>query len=160
MLWYHISNPSKMHSSKQIVEAIFSTRSRVIVLDGPSWCGKTFLLHELQRDGGQIIPFYRVVERLVDNLRKEDYSRQSFIMELMREGVDHPIVCFDDIDLILMGKPETQIEIALLINTLADERKIVLAGIEIADRCKNLMKYISNHCCFAKSSREQKLWQE
>lgn len=146
MLWHLSSKPLGVYSNRQLIEAVLSARSRVIVLDGPSWCGKTFLLHELQRDGGQIIPFYRVVERLVDNLRKEDYSRQSFIMELMREGADHPIVCFDDIDLILMGKPETQIEIALLINTLADKRKIVLAGIEIADRCKNLMKYISYHC--------------
>lgn len=147
MLWYHISNPSKMHYSKQVVEAIFSTCSSVVVLDGPSWCGKTFLLHELQREGGQIVPFYLIVEKLVDNLRKGDYSRQSFIMELMKEGADHTIICFDDIDLILKGKPETQIEIALLINTLTDARKIVLAGIEIADRCKNLMKYISYHCC-------------
>lgn len=145
-MWYLTSNPSSTYSCKELAQTISSEHSCVTVLDGPSGCGKTFLLHMLQRNGGQIILSNYVVEKLIKKIKASNYSRQLFAMELAKKCIDCTMVCFDDIDLPLKGKPETQIEIAYLITTLADIKKVVLAGIELSDRCDILIKYLQNHC--------------
>lgn len=138
-MWGSSLCPSQLLNNAELKNSILSCQDNITFIDGPSWCGKTYFLHELEPEGAQIIPFYEFYEALCDEIKQEKYSVASFSQKLCLKYSKPSILCFDDIDMNLRGKFHTQTEVALIVQTLAETRKLILSGIAIKERCFRLM---------------------
>lgn len=130
-------------SVEKLREKILSTDSyhTVYVLDGPTRCGKTWFLKNLPQERTVISGFHLLYEQLIDSLRigTEAYleCQKSLVLNFRSKA---EILCFEDIDFALCGRPNTQEEFARILRKMSESRVIILTGIGIKKKCSDLLK--------------------
>lgn len=124
----------------QLETEILQCWERIIFLDGPTGCGKTRFLKGLQAEGVLIVPMQELLETLIGCLQQN--KARADIYRAIDAAYPCKILCLEDIDLSLAGKPATQEEVAIMLRRLSDTRKIILTGISLQDRCSVLLDRI------------------
>ena len=118
-------------------------REMIYFFDGPTGCGKTHFLKNMQSDV-TIYPFCSLLEDF-ERCLKEDKPFVVFGTEMQDKYISGEFLCFEDIDFGLSGKEETQKEFAKLFMMLSIWSKLILTGIDINKRCKSLFKALEGY---------------
>lgn len=125
-------------SYNQFKHMLIASNNQVVVMEGPTGCGKTMMLKEIQDSG----------ERKVAIL-SADLLREHFIRTITRKGYDTfpdaikgcDVICIENIDWTLRTKA-AQMETAFLVNKLCEEALVVLNGIHCTERNAILLDHI------------------
>lgn len=132
-------------SQEELRNKILSSKSihTVYILDGPTRCGKTYFLKNLPQERTIISGFHLLYEQLIDSLRQGTGAYQESKRQLiLNYRSKAEILCFEDIDMALSGRPNTQEEFARIICEMSEFKVVILTGIEIKERCSDFVKRI------------------
>lgn len=130
-------------SIEELREKILSPDSyhTVYALDGPTRCGKTCFLKSLPQDRTVITGLYLLYEQLIDSLHQNTESFEECQRQLVSSFRNMgDILCFEDVDIVLAGRPTTQDEFARIIRNMSESRVVILTGIGIKERCSDFVK--------------------
>jgi len=124
----------------------------VVILDGPSACGKTAILHRIRDEYSDknvtIIPARDVADdmlRWVVDLRGDVMSFAERF-----KGID--VLCIEDADMALRGKEATQFEMAQLVKCIIDHATVIFTGIGVEERLPVLydnLAHITDTYCWS-----------
>ena len=135
--WNEIGTGNTL-SYNQFKNMLITSNNQVVVMEGPTGCGKTMMLKEIQDSG----------ERKVAIL-SADLIREHFICTITRKGHDAfpdaiegcDVICIENIDWTLRTKV-AQMETAFLVNKLCEKALVVLNGIHCTERNAILLDHI------------------
>lgn len=144
-------NEDKKLSDDDLRELVLESmpNSGIFFLDGPSGCGKTRFVKSLPEETTIITGFNVLYEYFTDAVQ---HGADAF-MECHKQLVQiyrnkGEILCFEDVDIVLLGRPSTQAEFARIVGKMAQSRIVILTGIEIDKRCRTFVERLSpcNYC--------------
>lgn len=144
-MWINDDNASLHYSDEELKNKILTALPdhKLIILDGPTMCGKTNFLKSLPADLTTISGFYHLLENYVDLLRTFFNNHDAFNShkrELIKTyRAQRQIICFEDIDMSLAGKSASQEEFAFLFIEMTETNTVILTGIDIDRRCPALI---------------------
>ena len=108
----------------------------ITVLDGPTACGKTRLLKQLEASGVRSVKTHSV-EAIKELIIERAYTSPS----IQRILGDSDIIAIDDID--FLKTAETfQTAAAILIEKASSEHAVIIAGIQIGERIPVMMEIL------------------
>ena len=137
-MWQSINDEKVKYNNEQLEREILLNWKQIFFLDGPSRCGKTYFLKHLNSENTLMLPLCNVIEELIEYIKRRE-PLQKYYNDMDRRFACK-ILCLEDIDLSLAGKASTQKEIAYLLKRLSQNRKIILTGIQIDQRCGGLLR--------------------
>ena len=106
-------------SENEVISRIGGMDKGLVVLDGPSGCGKSSLVRKLD-----------VHDTTVNRHDVEEAVKTQF---------QKKIVCLEDVDYELKGKPETTALVRRVIGKVSEEHVVILTGIGIKERIPDLL---------------------
>ena len=138
------NNRGATYTNDELYAYLSNLKSGIVILSGPSMCGKTAMLKRLQSESGRkvsITEYSDIIECIIMNLRLErDFGKQISVMA----GDD--IFAVENIDF-LKHKETTQIEFASIFKKLSDRGHLVIAtGIDVEKRVPVLIDEL-DICC-------------
>ena len=139
-MWYNEADKKIKYDNAQLETEILLSWKRVFFIDGPSTCGKTHFVKNLQESNKIVYPTHLLVDELLA-LYKEKVPTNN-IYRRIEAMFPCRILCFDDADMTLAGKDATQQEIAYIVKRLTDKRKVMFLGINLKKRCGTLLRII------------------
>lgn len=139
-MWYNTVEPDEPLENARLEKDILASRYPIVIISGPSWCGKSSFLKGLKKYGAQILSMSEVLDNLIALLEAD--SDVSFTDVMDERLQDSRIICIDDADLTLWGKVYTQRKLAEWIRHLSATRKVILSGIDVSERCSELLACI------------------
>ena len=124
----------------EFVEQISSNRKSVIVFEGPTGSGKTWLLNKVLKksDRAKIFSYETFVETYINEL-KENKKAEYVVENMVNFLNDYEYVGIEEIDM-LWGKEYTQEAIAEIVNIASKKTLIIFTGINIEERVPKLLK--------------------
>lgn len=133
---------SLLHTeSDALLQQIIDQTSGVILLDGYSGCGKTFLLKQIKLKS--VRPTYLFsYENIVDEIvraAKNDEDSESYLLELCDKN---SIIGIEDIDY-LRGKEATQACLIAMVQAAAKKHLVVLTGNNVRTKTPALTRLIN-----------------
>lgn len=152
-MWVNIHDKVHISSDVELRDQILAdlAHPKLSILDGPSMCGKTRFLKSLPAEITSITGLYLLVEDYVAGLRRfvKDHDallayKTNLIEKYRKKG---QILCFEDIDMTLAGKPATQEEVAFLLRSIIEKDTVILTGIDIDKRCSELLSKFETFNC-------------
>lgn len=156
-MWINIRDKGKLWSDVELHDKVLADLSepRLIVLDGPTMCGKTRFLKSLPSELTSISGIYLLIEDYVAGLERFYKDHDAFnaykrdLIEKYRKN--RRIICFEDVDMSLARKPATQEEILFLIKAIMEKDTVILTGIDVDRKCKELLlRYRLNNLSYYK----------
>ena len=123
-----------------LVDKISSSGKGIIVFDGPTGSGKTWLLNKVlkKNDTARRFSYESFVETYINEI-KENKSAVYVKKNMVEFLKAYEIVGVEEIDM-LWGKEYTQEAIAEIINIVSESTLIIFTGISIEDRVPKLLK--------------------
>ena len=128
-------------TKQELSEILAETKYGIIYIEGPSACGKTYLLKQLRSSSDKEVRIYsyeKVVMEIMDCIISKDRNSHDYIANLKA-----PVVCVEDVDF-LKGKEQTQLEFSMLAFKLSLEGLVIFTGIDLYERVPNIFKYMRN----------------
>lgn len=135
--WNEIGTGNTL-SYNQFKNMLITSNNQVVVMEGPTGCGKTMMLKEIHEHGERkvvILSAEQIRDHFIHVITKKGYdSFQDTI-----EGCD--IICMEDLDWTFKTKA-LQMETAFLVNKLCENALVVLNGIYCTERNTILLDHI------------------
>ena len=127
------------HELRDIIE---NQKNGIILIEGPSACGKTYLLRKLRDTSSRDI---RVVsyETVVDTM-KENMLHHRYDPNMLAENFSSEVLCIEDVDF-LQGKDQTLTELAFLANRLSENNLVIFTGIKLRQRIPMLFNFLFDY---------------
>lgn len=132
-MWRNESDKKMKYDHAQLETEILLNRKRVFFIDGPSRCGKTHFIKNLQETDKIIYPTHLLIEELVSMFKEKIPMRM--IYRRIESMFPCRILCLDDADIPLAGQDTMQQEMGRLVKRLSRKRKVLLLGIDLKKRC-------------------------
>ena len=129
----------KKHELREIIE---NRNSGIILIEGPSACGKTYLLKKLRDTSPRqvrLVSYETISDTMTANMQDHRYDPQA-----LADSFSSEVLCIEDIDF-LRGKEHTQMEFAFLINNLSEHNLVILTGINLSARLPLLFSFLSDY---------------
>lgn len=124
----------------ELVDKISSSGKGIIVFEGPTGSGKTWLLNKVLNKSNTARRFsYESFVEIYINQIKENKSAVYVKKSMLKFLNAHEIVGVEEIDM-LWGKEYTQEAIAEIINIVSENTLVILTGIGIEERVPKLLK--------------------
>ena len=123
---------------------------KIAILDGPTGCGKSYILKRLgERTEVLIRPVGFIKGPLIKSFRESgaDDPLSSFF-SWTDSALPYQILAFEDADVYLGGMPLTQKATARAFLKLAESRKIILTGINLKKNCPDLLEELTGSMSF------------
>lgn len=137
-MWYD-AGVDAMLTDDQLFELLTECSGQVVLLDGPTGCGKTRMMKRLMNEGGRKTELF-AEDRFIRTLMDCTLSNGR---HTIAEAVDgYEIVCIDDADL-MRGTTGTQEYTAQILSDIAQKALVILAGIQLCERIKTLIGNIT-----------------
>jgi len=141
-----------MLTDEQLFDLLMECSGQIVLLDGPTGCGKTSMMKRLMNEGVRKTELFakdRFIRMLMDCTRSNG-------RHTIAEVVDgYEIVCIDDADL-MRGATCTQECTAQILSDIAHEALVILAGIQLCERIKALIGNITAPVRLIEYRSEQK----
>lgn len=123
-------------TNEQILEVLIQLPiGNILLLDGPTGCGKTSLLKKMATSEMRTIKIYSIEdfrEFLVERIRRSPYR--------LTELPGNDIIAIEDVD--FLGCTDSiQIEAAFLIERSLKKHPIILTGIQLYNRLPDMIQY-------------------
>lgn len=121
-----------------IIERLCGMKNGVVLLQGPTMCGKTRLIRALQAADPRSLHAYTV-----ENIRDVYYMPKNGFDDSALVNADKTwqIICFEDIDL-FKSSEFMMSNTAYLVNQLSANALVILTGIECEERIPSLLSEI------------------
>ena len=152
-MWYRIGDRKRSNNEALEID-IMKSMKNVFFLDGPSFCGKTYFLSQMNT-GVIIYPCRQFIEEAIMPILLENVSREAVLKKLQKECAGK-IIALEDVDYSLEGKRSTQAELAFFVALLSQTNKVILTGIDLRMKCRSLMQHIKcvpyGYYCLASDS--------
>lgn len=135
--WNEIGTGNTL-SYTQLKHKLITSNNQVVLMEGPSRCGKTMMLKEIQESGERKVAFIsaeHIVDHFICTLTKKGHDTFQDAIE----GCD--VICIENVDWSFRTQA-TQMETAFLINELCKDALVVLNGIYCKDRNTILLEHI------------------
>ena len=97
-MWIH---NGKEYTGDEVVSTLADIERGIVALDGPSGCGKTTIIKTLQTTRTKIVSG----EFASTIVREFERSREDPAVIALRYLEGYDVVCLEDVDLYLRGKP-------------------------------------------------------
>ena len=120
-----------LYTDEQVRAYIERLPERVILLEGPTMCGKTRLIKEVRAEGKQIISAETMHDAVL-YIAKSDNG--SFVEAMMSAFSFYPLLCVEDADLIFSGREFTAAAIESFIVEYVKAHTAVFTGLRFTDR--------------------------
>lgn len=120
-----------IYKAEDLIERLALLNCGIAIIQGPSLCGKTALLHDLKHYDKRDIKIYSYAE-MVDFIKLDSVNLNEIT------DTNGSIICIEDIDF-LQGKEVTQKVVSSVVNTLSKSNLIILTGIQVLERNKLLV---------------------
>lgn len=134
-MWYDLTDKEAL-TDEALLERLKEYDHQIVLLEGPTGCGKTRLLRKLeQEDARQTLILSE--ERFVRSLLAECGAKEGewpFHKLTERFG----IVCIEEADM-MTGKEHTQEAAAQLISAAARQALVIVTGIRLRERVATLL---------------------
>ena len=154
-MWYRIGDRKRL-SNEALEIDIMKSMKNIFFLDGPSFCGKTYFLSQMNT-GVIIYPCRQFIEEAIMPILLENVSREAVLKKLQKECAGK-IIALEDADYSLKGKQTTQEELAFFVALLSQTNKVILTGIDLRMKCRSLMQHINcvpyGYYCLASDSED------
>jgi len=127
-------------SFSEMQEIIIANRGQVLLIEGPTGCGKSLLLRQLQHRETRKIAIVSS-EVIVDYFIHVVIRKYKDPFEKIAN--DHDIICIENIDM-LRGK-STEIEAAFIIKRLIEKQKtVIINGIKCTQRTPHMLELLKD----------------
>lgn len=128
-MWFDATEHIK-RSDDQMLDWLKECRNQIVLLDGPTGCGKTRLLRRVKEGFGEGMMIL-AVDRLGELLMKG--------AEPVRECLGgHDVICIEDADM-MQGKIVTQETTARYLSEAARHALVAVTGIRLRERVGTLL---------------------
>ena len=133
------AQPVAKHELREIIE---NKKSGTILIEGPSACGKTYLLKKLRDTSPRqvrLLSYETVVDTMIENMKNHTYNPNA-----MADTFSSDVLCIEDIDF-LKGKDHTQMEVAFLVNNISENNLVIITGINLKSRVPSLFSFLCDY---------------
>ena len=133
------AQPVTKYELRDIIE---NKKSGIILIEGPSACGKTYLLRKLRDTSPRdirVVSYETVVDTMTSNMRCHRYDPGS-----IAENFSSEVLCIEDVDF-LQGKDQTLTELAFLANRLSENNLVIFTGIKLRERIPMLFNFLFDY---------------
>ena len=122
-------------SENEVISRIGGMYKGLVVLDGPSGCGKNSLVRKLDVHDTTVISSEKMVNEIISLVREDIHD----VEDAVKTQFQKKIVCLEDVDYELKGKPETTALVRRVIGKVLEEHVVILTGIGIKERIPDLL---------------------
>lgn len=137
-MWYDAKSDERL-TDDQLISLLRECSGQVVLLEGPTGCGKTGMIKRLMKADDRKADFFpkdQFVRTLMDCIASNG-------KHTMREVVGgYEIICIDDADL-MNGTAYTQEYTAQILSDIAQDALVIVAGIRLCERIKVLIEHIT-----------------
>lgn len=121
----------KLYTDEQVREIMEELPKRVILLSGPTTCGKTRLVKNVRTEGKRIISAETMHDAV---LYIAGSDNGDFVEGMMSAFSFHPLLCVEDADLIFSGREYTATAVESFIGEYIKAHTAVFTGLRFSDR--------------------------
>ena len=126
----------------QLLDLLKKSKAQVILLEGPTGCGKSRLLKNMQQTDARRTKILAEDAFVRSLLATASAGRGEKTFSELADGCE--VVCVEDIDL-LNGKTATQEIAAQTLRAAAKEALVVLTGIRLRERVEPMLEELREH---------------
>jgi len=129
-------------TKQELRDIIENSQSGIILIEGPSACGKTYLLRKLRDTSPRevrVVSYETVVDTMTANMSQHRYDPKA-----LAESFSSEVLCIEDVDF-LHGKEQTQTELAFLANRLSENNLVIFTGINLRERIPMLFTFLFDY---------------
>ena len=129
-------------SKQELRDIIENKKSGIILIEGPSACGKTYLLKKLRDTSPRevrLVSYETIADTMTANMIGHRYDPKALV-----ESFSSEVLCIEDVDF-LKGKEHTQMEFAFLANSLSENNLVILTGIRLSSRVPFLFSFLCDY---------------
>ena len=129
-------------NKQELRDIIENRKSGIILIEGPSACGKTYLLRKLRDTSSReirVVSYETIVDSMTENMRQHRYDPNS-----LAENFSSEVLCIEDVDF-LQGKEHTLTELAFLANRLSENNLVIFTGIKLRQRIPMLFNFLFDY---------------
>ena len=139
-------------SKQELRDIIENQKNGIILIEGPSACGKTYLLRKLRDTSSRdirVVSYETVVDTMTENMLHHRYDPN-----MLAENFSAEVLCIEDVDF-LQGKDQTLTELAFLANRLSENNLVIFTGIKLRQRIPMLFNFLFDYSYY-RYTRESK----
>ncbi|MBQ8830785.1 MAG: hypothetical protein IJ017_04245 [Oscillospiraceae bacterium] len=140
-------------SKQELRDIIENRKSGIILIEGPSACGKTYLLRQLRDTSPRdirVVSYETVVDSMMANMMQHRYDPKT-----LAENFSSEVLCIEDVDF-LHGKEQTLTELAFLANRLSENNLVIFTGIKLRERIPMLFNFLFDYSYYRYSRSENR----
>lgn len=129
-------------SKQELREIIENKKSGIILIEGPSACGKTYLLRKLRDTSPRevrLVSYETIADTMTANMLGHSYDPKA-----LADSFSSEVLCIEDVDF-LRDKEHTQMEFAFLANSLSENNLVILTGINLRARLPFLFNFLCDY---------------
>ncbi len=140
-------------TKQELRDIIENKKSGIILLEGPSAIGKTYLLRKLRDTSPRevrLVSYETVVDTMTANMFQHRYDPRS-----VADSFSSEVLCIEDVDF-LHGKEQTLTELAFLANRLSEDNLVIFTGIKLSERIPMLFNFLFDYSYYRYTRSENR----